>query len=97
MKSITKQEILHLASELQFTLNEEECERLVDDFEVYFKQVALFDAIDTSDVQAMAYPFEKPTSLLREDHGNHLLDKEAFLKLVPKRDDDFVIVPKVVK
>ena len=97
MRKITKQEIMAIAKQLHFTLSESELDSLMADFEVYFQQLAVFDVIDTHDVEMMVYPFEKPIDRLRPDRGEHLLVRETLLKNAPKTKDNFVVVPKVVK
>lgn len=97
MKSISKAEIMALAKQLHFSLSDAELASLEQDFEVYFKQLEVYDLIDTDDVSPMVYPFEAASDLLRDDQGQHILDKEAILSNAPQREGDFVVVPKVVK
>ena len=97
MRKITKQEVMDIAKQLHFTFSETELESLLADFDVYFKQLAVFDAIDTQDVEPLVYPFETPVHHLRPDSGTHVLERDALLSNAPKTKDNFVIVPKVVK
>ena len=56
-----------LANDLKFDLSDEEIEELKKDFVAVEEQVSLFEKVDTEGVEPMVYPFEAPTTFLRED------------------------------
>ncbi len=97
MKQFKKEEILSLANELQFSLSELEISNIEKEFEVLMAQLSLMNDIDTSNVEPMIYPFEAPIAYLRSDKVNHVLSIDEALKNAPKQQDNFVVVPKVVK
>ena len=51
----------------------------------------------TTVVEPMVYPFETPTSYLREDVVDHVISREDALANAPKVRECHIVVPKVVK
>lgn len=86
-----------LANDLKFDLSDEEIEELKKDFVAVEEQVSLFEKVDTEDVEPMVYPFEAPTTFLREDVVSDLLTQEEALTNVKDARMGHVHVPKVVK
>ena len=97
MDKLNKELVKSLALELMFDLSESEAENIVSEFDVLMQQLALLDQIDTTTTEVMPYPFEQPTSIMREDIGNHVLTQQEALRSAPKQKDGFVLIPKVVK
>ena len=75
----------------------EEIEELKKDFVAVEEQVSLFEKVDTEGVEPMVYPFEAPTTFLREDVVSDVLTQEEALKNVKDARMGHVHVPKVVK
>ena len=86
-----------LANDLKFDLSDEEIEELKKDFVAVEEQVSLFEKVDTDGVGPMVYPFEAPTTFLREDVVSDVLSQEDALKNVKDARMGHVHVPKVVK
>ena len=82
-----------LANDLKFDLSDEE----IEDFVAVEEQVSLFEKVDTEGVEPMVYPFEAPTTFLREDVVSDVLTQEEALKNVKDARMGHVHVPKVVK
>ena len=78
-------------------LSDEEIEELKKDFVAVEEQVSLFEKVDTEGVEPMVYPFEAPTTFLREDVVSDLLTQEEALTNVKDARMGHVHVPKVVK
>ncbi|MCF0111752.1 MAG: Asp-tRNA(Asn)/Glu-tRNA(Gln) amidotransferase subunit GatC [Erysipelotrichaceae bacterium] len=97
MELYTKEYFQKLAKQLMFTLTEEEAEGIVEEFKVLQQQLELLEAIDTEGVEEMIYPFEAPTSFMREDEVEHVLTQEEALANVSNKYDQFVVLPRVVK
>lgn len=97
MKQFKKEEILSLANELQFSLSEQEIANIEKEFDVLMVQLSLMNDIDTSNVEPMVHPFEAPIAYFRSDIVDHVIDVEDALINAPKQQDNFVVVPKVVK
>lgn len=85
-----------LANQLRFDLTEDEAKDIAHEFEVLTQQMALLDQIDTTDVQPMVYPFEEPTSFMREDVVESVLTQEEALKNAPFAKNGFFVTKKVV-
>ena len=80
-----------------FDLNDQECEELQEEFETYLKQLDLLNKIDTENVEEMVYPFDTPTSFIRNDDEVYAISQEDAMKNVPQASENYVVVPKVVK
>lgn len=86
-----------LAHQLMFELSDEEAADIKKEFETLTKQLKLLEKVNTEDVEEMVYPFEMPTSFLREDQIENVVSVEAALSNVHKSRARHVLVPKVVK
>jgi len=96
MEQYTKAYFKKLANQIMFDLNDEEASSIQNDFKVLQKQMELLNKIDTRDVQEMVYPFEAPTSFLRDDEAVEMLSQKDALKNAPEVKEGQIIVPKVV-
>ena len=90
-------EIKKLTLDLKFALSDDEARDIQNDFSILDKKLALFDKIDTTNVEEMIYPFDVETSFLREDTVGHYLSQDEALANVAKVKQGHVVVPKVVK
>lgn len=79
-----------------FELTEIEIDNILNEFEAFNNQVMGFQAIDTTGVEAMVYPFDTPTTYLREDDEVSELSLDDVLLNAPHRVDGYFVVPKVV-
>ena len=92
-----KSKLEEYANHLMFRLSDEELASLEDDFVTLNAQIALLDKIDTSDVEAMVYPFNVETTYLRDDEPDHVLSQEKALANAPKQRQGHFVLPRVVK
>lgn len=97
MEQFDKNYVQQLAKQLMFELTDEEAEAIQSEFEVLQKQLQLLEDIDTEGVEEMVYPFETPTSYLREDEVENVLSVEDALKNAKRVKTDYIVLPKVVK
>lgn len=86
-----------LAHNLMFDLSDAEAEDIVQEFETLTRQLELLEAIDTTGVEEMIYPFEEETSFLREDEMSNVITQKEALANAPKVKQGHFVVPKVVK
>ncbi len=86
-----------LARNIMFELSDEEAQDICKEFEVLQKQLALLEAIDTTGVEEMIYPFETPTVFMREDEADHVISQEEALSNALHQTQGHFVVPKVVK
>lgn len=97
MELYSKEYFKKLANQIMFDLSDQECEELQVEFKTMIKQMELLDKIDTTNVEPMVFPFEMPTSYLREDEVSNVITQEDALVNAPKKANGQIIVPKVVK
>ena len=86
-----------LANDLRFKLSDKEIEGIKKRFERLEKQISQFEKVDTENVEPMIYPFEAPTTYLREDVVDEVLSQKEVLTNVKDARMGHVHVPKVVK
>ena len=86
-----------LANQLMFDLSDEEADELVDEFSTLEAQMKLLDAVDTEGVEEMVYPFEAPTTFLREDKVSNVISQNDAMANVKKKLEGHFVLPKVVK
>lgn len=97
METLDKSLLKKLANQLMFDVSDEEITELQKEFDKLSEQMELLDKIDTDGVEEMVYPFEEPTTFLREDEVDSIISKEDALVNAKRVKDDYVLVPKVVK
>lgn len=85
-----------LANQIMFDLDEQEQLELQKDFEILNEQIDFLNEIDTDKVAEMIYPFESPTTFIREDEVECVLSQEDALQNVKEVKMGHVHVPKVV-
>ena len=85
-----------LANQIRFDLSDEEALDIAFEFEVLIKQMELLDKIDTNQVKPMVYPFEEPTTFMREDVVTEVLSQEEALMNAPQAKNGFFVTKKVV-
>lgn len=86
-----------LAHQLMFDLSDEEADKLVSEFDVLEGQISLLDAVDTEDTEEMIYPFEEPTTFLREDEVTNVISQDDAMANVTKKLEGHFVLPKVVR
>lgn len=86
-----------LAHQLMFDLSDEEADSIVKEFGQLEKQMSLLDKVNTDGVEEMIYPFEEPTSFLREDKVTNVISQADAMKNVTKNLEGHFVLPKVVK
>lgn len=97
MSHLSKEKIKSLANQLMFDLTEQEIIEIQHEFNTLIEQMSLLNEIDTSEVEPMVYPFESPTTYLRDDEDvpTHLTMKQVMMN-APDAQYDYFVVPKVV-
>ena len=86
-----------LANAIMFNLSDEEAIDIVNEFSTLNKQLELLQKVDTEGVEPMIYPFEQPTSYLREDDESRVITREEALSNVEESKEGHFVVHKVVK
>ncbi len=96
MKEMDVQGFKALALQCRFELSDDEALDIKKEFDVLISQMRLLDKIKTENVEPMVYPFEEPSSFLREDVVEHVLPLKEVLKNAPKEKNGFFVTQKVV-
>lgn len=97
MEKIAIDKIKQLAKNCMFELNDEEAELISREFDLFRQQIDLLSKIDTDEIEPMDYPFESAVSFLRDDEFVSELSVDEVLANGPVVEDNFFVVPKVVK
>lgn len=97
MEHLSREKVKQLALNCMFNLTDEEADLISQEFDVLMGQMTLLDKIDTDNVETMDYPFELAHTYLRQDDEIINLSVEATLSNGPLVEDNFFVVPKVVK
>lgn len=92
----TKKMLKQLGLKTMFSITDEEMPALLEEYEVFMNHVKALEAIDTTDVEPLAFPYEVETTYLRDDETTHTIDREDALKNAQCTQDNQVKVPKVV-
>jgi len=85
-----------LAKQLRFELTDAEAKNIADEFSVLIDQMNLLNTIDTTEVEPMVYPFEEPTTFMREDVADQVLPVQEALRNAPSSKNGFFVTKKVV-
>lgn len=93
---MNKDDVKVLLSDLYLDANEEDFEFIYQEFMSIYNCLKYFDDVDTTNVEAINWPFEITSTFLREDEVNHLLTSEEVLKNAADTQDEYVKYIKVV-
>lgn len=85
-----------LGLKTMFHISDEEMPALVEEYDIFMHHVEVLEAIDTTNVEPMAYPYEIETSFLREDIPSDVISIEDALKNAKTVQENQIKVPKVV-
>lgn len=93
-----KETLKMLANKLMFTMEEQEYDTLLDEFDVMLKQMDLIGEIDgINNVEPMCYPFSLDDVCLREDEVVDELEIDDILQNGGSTLYNQVKLPKVVE
>ncbi len=97
MKTINKEVLKIVAHKMMFDMDEEQYDKLLNDFSLFLKQLDMIAEVpNIDDVEPMCFPFEITTSYLREDEVESPLNQEEVLKNCKDVKDGQIKLPKVV-
>ncbi len=86
-----------LALKTMFRLSDEEMPEMIDEYNVFMNHVQALEAIDTSEVEPLCFPYEIETTYLREDNPCDVVDVDTLLSNGPDVVENQIRLPKVVK
>lgn len=97
MEKLSREMIVKLSKDLMLELSEEEIENVHHESQNFLNQVNALSEIDVEGVEVMSYPFDDPTTWLREDVESHVINRELAFKNAPRVSGEYFEVVKVVK
>lgn len=86
----------HLAHLSRLELDETSREKMKFDFKKILDFVTKLEEVDTSGVDPLVY-MSKETNVLREDEVKGMVSQKEALQNAPKKDTDYIRIPKVIK
>lgn len=85
-----------LALKTMFRLTDEEIPAMRTEYDVFMHHVKALEAVDTTGVEPLCFPYEIMTTYLREDDPCDVYDVDEILSNGPDVVEHQVRVPKVV-
>lgn len=85
-----------LGLKTMFNISDDEMPELVNEYNVFMSHVEALEAINTDNVDPLAFPYEIEMTYLREDEPTHIISREDALKNAKSVLDNQIKVPKVV-
>ena len=93
---IDKKLISDLAKLAKLNFNEKSSKAMQNDLKKIIGFVNKLSEIDTDNVDPLIYLSEE-INVLRKDNATSNLSQQEALKNAPKKDSDYILVPKVIK
>ena len=93
---IKREDILHLAELSDFSLSEEEIEKLGGDLQSIIKYISQLDELDTEGVEPTYQVFEMENVWREDEILPQDADREQLLALTKEAKDNQIKVPKVL-
>ncbi|MGL5520284.1 MAG: Asp-tRNA(Asn)/Glu-tRNA(Gln) amidotransferase subunit GatC [Metamycoplasmataceae bacterium] len=91
-----KEEFLELSKKILINANDEVIIQLEKEFDFINDNLNLLRKIDVSNIEPM-FRISPKTSFLREDKIGQILDKEKVLLNSKEKDEDFIIIKRIIK
>jgi len=95
MGKVTKEDVTHIASLAQLSLDEETQERLVREMDEILAYMDKLNELDTSDVEPTMHALPM-TNVYRDDAVGASVAREAALMNAPKTDGEYFLVPRIL-
>lgn len=92
----TEMMLKQLGRKTMFDVCDEEIPALVEEYNVFMSHVKALEAIDTTGVEPLAFPYEIETTFLRDDEETYTIHREEALQNAKSVQDNQIKVPKVV-
>ena len=95
MGRVTREDVGHIASLAQLSLDEATQERLVREMDEILAHMDKLNELDTSDVEPTMHALPM-TNVYREDVVGASVEREAALMNAPKTDGEYFLVPRIL-
>ncbi|MCH1437179.1 MAG: Asp-tRNA(Asn)/Glu-tRNA(Gln) amidotransferase subunit GatC [Flavobacteriales bacterium] len=86
----------HLAHLSRLEFDDTSKEKMKFDFEKMLDFVTKLEKVDTEGVDPLVY-MSRETNVLREDKVKGMVSQKEALQNAPKKDTDYIRIPKVIK
>ena len=96
MKKINQDTVDKLATLSRLEFNGKEKEEIINDLNRMLEFVSKLNELDTKNIEPLIYMNDEKNSL-REDEAKQILSQKEALCNAPKKDSDYIKVPKVVE
>jgi aspartyl-tRNA(Asn)/glutamyl-tRNA(Gln) amidotransferase subunit C len=87
--------VTRLADLAKLKFDEESKGKIIEDLNKIFTFIEQLNELDTDGVEPLTYITDE-MNVLREDEVKHVITHADALKNVPKKDSDYIKVPKVL-
>ena len=94
--TITSADVDKIAKLAKLVLSEDEREKFTSQLSDIISYVEKLNQLDTNDVEPLAHVNDL-MNVFREDESRPSMAKEDVFKNSPQNDDEFFLVPKVIK
>ena len=95
-KVITREEVEHIASLCRIKLKEEEKSKFVDQFNDILDFFNKLDELNTANVEPTFHVIDIKNAF-RSDKVKECLSKELIFKNITKKENDYIIAPKMTE
>ena len=92
---LTKEDVLKIAKLSKLEFQEDEIEKFQTDLNKILEHMEILNNVDTVGVEPLFNVLDLKDRL-RKDEVRNVDTKKELLKNAPNKDDDFIIVPKIV-
>ena len=92
---LTKEDVLKIAKLSKLEFQEDEIEKFQTDLNKILEHMEILNNVDTTEVEPLFNVLDLKDRL-RKDEVQSVDIKKELLKNAPNKDDDFIIVPKIV-
>ncbi len=93
---ISKQEVIDTAELARLEFNESNLEKFTEQLGRILEYIEDLNELNTDGIEPTSHVLELTTPL-REDRVNQLITVEQALQNAPEKDEDFLVVPKVIE
>jgi aspartyl-tRNA(Asn)/glutamyl-tRNA(Gln) amidotransferase subunit C len=96
MIKISEETVDKLANLARLEFNGKEKEEIINDLNRMLEFVGKLNELDTSNIEPLIYMNDEK-NILREDEVKQTISQKEALSNAPKKDSDYIKVPKVVE
>ncbi|WP_067140710.1 Asp-tRNA(Asn)/Glu-tRNA(Gln) amidotransferase subunit GatC [Oceanivirga salmonicida] len=92
---ISREETLKIAKLSKLKFDDEELKNINESMNKILSHIENLNEVDVTNVEPL-YSINEITDVTRIDNVKNTVDKKDFLSNAPEKDEDFIILPKIV-